>query len=554
MATIHRYKRAPQKLSLIIPCFLLSFGCIPASSQNSFAPPAPKPVSTDNIALPDPPSAGAGLYANANPNLIPPDLNTPRNVEVETRLRQADEAYRAGQRAYGLGDMDVARREFNRAVDVLLAASETTERGRIERRLEQMIDDVYRYDVNGLGSAEDNDKVVYEKSPLDDVIDMTFPVDPGLKSKVKEEVTATASGLPLEATDAVLSYINYFSSERGRRTLIYGMQRSGRYRPMIQRILAEEGVPQELIYLAQIESGFFPRAASYRAAVGMWQFMRFRGREYGLMQNEYADERMDPEKSTRAAARHLHDLYKQFGDWYLAMAAYNCGPGCVESAVARTGYADFWRLRGMGALPRETTNYVPIIVAITIMVKNAKDYGIDNIQFDEPLEYDTVKMDALTNLNLVADAVERPVSEIRDLNPALLRGSAPAGYGLCVPKGTGNTLTAALEMVPENRRAAWRIHKVQPGETLASIARQFGTAPAVLAAANNSLLDAPAAGETLLVPVVEPKPAARASARRAPVRTTAAVRRPAQTRKASYPAVAPRVLNKKAAVKTAAAR
>ena len=146
---------------------------------------------------------------------------------------------------------------------------------------------------------------------------------------------------------------------------------------MIQRILDEEGIPQEIIHLAQAESGFIPRAVSRAAAGGMWQFLKWRGNEYGLKQTAYTDDRMDPEKATRAAARHLRDLYHEFGDWYLAIAAYNCGPGNVEKAVERTGYADFWELRARGVLPAETTNYVPIILAMTIMEKNAAEYGIE---------------------------------------------------------------------------------------------------------------------------------------------------------------------------------
>src|SRR5690606_25332672 len=159
---------------------------------------------------------------------------------------------------------------------------------------------------------------------------------------------------------------------------------------------------QELIYMAQAESGFLPRAVSHKAAVGMWQFVKARGREYGLTQTPYADDRLDPEKATRAAARHLRDLYAKFGDWYPAIAAYNCGDGCVDRAIQRTGYADFWELRRRNAVPRETSNYVPIILAMTIMHKNAKDYGLDDIQPDEALQYDTIEMQASTHLALVA--------------------------------------------------------------------------------------------------------------------------------------------------------
>ena len=165
---------------------------------------------------------------------------------------------------------------------------------------------------------------------------------------------------------------------------------------MISRILDEEGIPQEFIFLAQAESGFLPRAVSYMSAAGMWQFIRGRGAEYGLRQDAYIDERFDPELATRAAARHLRDLYHQFGDWYLAIAAYNCGPGNVDRAVERTGYADVWELRNRGVLPLETSNYVPIILAMTIMAKNPASYGLSDIIPDEPLQYDTVEMTAMT--------------------------------------------------------------------------------------------------------------------------------------------------------------
>ena len=167
----------------------------------------------------------------------------------------------------------------------------------------------------------------------------------------------------------------------------------------------------------------------------MWQFVQWRGRQYGLNQTAYTDDRLDPEKATRSAARHLHDLYEKFGDWYLAIAGYNCGDGCVEKAVQRTGYADFWDLRARNAIPKETTNYVPIIVAMTIMHKNAKDYGLEDIEIDPPLTYDTIELEAPTHLALVADIADRPVSDIRELNPSLLNSVAPAGYAVACAGG-----------------------------------------------------------------------------------------------------------------------
>jgi membrane-bound lytic murein transglycosylase D len=238
----------------------------------------------------------------------------------------------------------------------------------------------------------------------------------------------------------------------------------------------------------------------------MWQFVQFRGRQYGLMQTPGTDDRLDPERATRAAARHLHDLYAMFGDWYLAMAAYNCGPGCVQRAVERTGYADFWELRRLNVLPKETANYVPVIVALTIMAKNPKDYDLENLDTDRPLEYESMELDTPTSLSLVADAADRPVSEIQELNPALLKSSAPQGYQLRVPKGTLATVMSALDLVPANHRADWRIHRVVPGETLADIAHRYATPVSALTSANQRASlgplegAAPVAGDLLVVP------------------------------------------------------
>jgi membrane-bound lytic murein transglycosylase D len=293
---------------------------------------------------------------------------------------------------------------------------------------------------------------------------------------------------------------------------------------MIQRVLDEVGVPQELIHLAQAESGFIPRAMSRAAAGGMWQFLTSRGHEYGLLQTRYTDDRMDPEKATRAAARHLRDLYSEFGDWYLAIAAYNCGPGVVEKAVERTGYADFWELRSRGVLPAETTNYVPIILAMTIMEKNAAEYGLQGIQLDAPLEYDTVEITAATSLALVADITEMPQAVLAELNPAVLRGMVPENYSLHVQKGTGNQLSAALELVPAEHRDSWRMHRVAAGETLSSVSKLFGASANAIAAANNLHSPEASEGARLLIPAAPRAEApVRSTVSRAPVRRTAVV-------------------------------
>jgi membrane-bound lytic murein transglycosylase D len=522
-------------------------GCAPSKQQfrSSFLPPAAPVVDSPD---PEPflraPSLPISTFVRELPKL-PLDLPVAKGSAIDDRLRRADEAFEAGRRAYAAGRLEEARRYFDTAIDVLLRAPENApDRAKLERRLDQLVESIYRMDVNGLGSGEDADKVVFDKSPLDEILEMTFTIDPRLKPKVKDEIQATVSQLPLEESDAVLSYVNFFSSERGKRMISAGLRRAGRYRQMIERVLTEEGVPVELIYLAQAESAFLPRAMSYKAAGGMWQFLTWRGREYGLKITPYTDERFDPEKATRAAARHLRDLFKQFGDWYLAMAAYNCGPGCVDRAVQRSGYADFWKLSRLNLLPKQTQNYVPVIVAITIVAKNAKDYGLDGIQVDPPIQYDSVELDAATNLMLVADALDRPIAEIRELNPALLKSTAPAGYELRIPQGSAHSLIAALDAVPPARRASWRMHRVERGETIAAIAKQYRTQPAAIVAANESVAAELESGDVLLIPASFQETSLESKKPTTAVRSKTSRR--AAVRPAAQQRVSPKVVNRKA--------
>lgn len=415
-------------------------------------------------------------------------------------IQQAEGSFKRGKEFFKNGDFTQARASFDQAIDLMLRASDNpTNRDLFERKLEDMVDGISQLDMSGMGASASDSEPRFDKAPLDDIVQMTFPVDPKMKTRVATEVGSTTSALPLVVNDVVLGYINYFNG-RGRKTIEMGLERSGKYRDMISRVLAEEGIPQELIHLAQAESGFLPRAVSRAAAEGMWQFVKFRGNQYGLMQTPYSDDRLDPEKATRAAAHHLHDLYREFNDWYLAIAAYNCGPGAIERAVERTGYADFWELRARHAIPAETANYVPIILAMTIMSKNAHEYGLDQVQFDNPVEYDTVNVESPTSLALVSDLSDTPLAQLEQLNPALLRGMIPGGFALRVPKGVAENLTAALEQIPADRRPSWRIHRVQSGETLAEIAREYRSSSSAIAMANNLAGSDPNMGDRLLIP------------------------------------------------------
>ncbi len=512
---------------------------------------AARAAATDEIddgKVPDPSSTGLITHA------VPPLVSQPfpaKPTRKDERMSRAEVMFEEGRKLYQAGKVTDARKLFDEALDLVLnSKADPVNRAHFDKRFEELVAKIHRLDVAGLGAGAATGETNFDKAPIDDILSLTFPIDPKIKPMVRDEVAATVSQLPLEAPDAVLSFINYFSGERGRGTIRAGLRRAGKYKSMISRILDEEGIPQEFIFLAQAESGFLPRAVSYMSAGGMWQFIPGRGAEYGLRQDAYVDERFDPELATRAAARHLRDLYHQFGDWYLAIAAYNCGPGNVDRAVEKTGYADVWELRSRGVLPLETSNYVPIILAMTIMSKNPSNYGLDDIIYDEPLQYDTVELTALTSLALVADLTGQPVSGIKELNPALLRDVAPAGYRLHLPKGTLMSLMAGLELVPEGKRLAWRVHRTEPGEDLAAVARKFGSSPDGLLAVNAGLKEDMDAGSLVVVPAA-PVPAPRAAkasrARstkvawgKAPVRSAAAASRrvPAASAKTTAKAAA----------------
>jgi membrane-bound lytic murein transglycosylase D len=500
----------------------------------SFVPPAP-PAAAPAAVIEETPDLDPRVFARELPMLLAPVPSPVQNVEAENRLRLAESMFLRGRELAVKGDIEAARIEFDNALEEISGAPPTMpERARLLARYQTLVNEIHSLDKEAAIAPPDPAQPQFDRSPVDEIAEQTFEVEPSLKGKVKNQLRSTVSQLPLEIEDPVLGFINYFSSPRGQQIVAAGTRRSGRYAPMIRRILDEEGLPPELIYLAQAESGFLPRAVSYKAATGMWQFVQFRGREYGLNQTAYTDDRLDPEKATRAAARHLRDLYKDFGDWYLAVAAYNCGPVAVERGIQRTGHADFWELYRRNVLPRETANYLPIILALTIMSKNPKEYGLDGIVTDAPLEYDTIRLEANTHLALVAEVAGRPLTDLQALNPAVLRLIAPGGYEIHVPKGMGRTVLARLHHVPVERRATWRVHRVEPGQNLAYISRQYNIRESQLLDANQNLAaDAspfePEAGDLILVPVSYPGgPEDRP-------RRPAATRRPAKSGKAKTP-------------------
>jgi membrane-bound lytic murein transglycosylase D len=400
-------------------------------------------------------------------------------------IARAEKEFQAGLANHEAGKVEEAKQNFDNALNALLSSSLDI---RSDERLEKEFDRVVA-GVNELYPGGTNDSEAQQKSepaPIDETNGITPAPDAGVKAKAQAEIKSTHSDLPLMMTDQVAGYITYFSG-RGRGVFERAFARSGRYHDMIVSTLKQEGVPQDLVYLAQAESGFHPLAVSRVGARGIWQFMASRGRGYGLHHNVWVDDRQDPEKSTRAAARHLKDLYNQFGDWYLAMAAYNSGPGTVQAAVKRTGYADFWELYRRNVLPKETRNYVPIILAVTIMAKNPSQYGLEDVAMEHPTDYEAITINQPVDLRLVAECVGSTSSELQELNPSLLRLSTPheGKFELHLPAGTKDQYETTIALIPADMRLWWRYHTVHSGDTLASLARNYHTTAKSISEANH---------------------------------------------------------------------
>jgi membrane-bound lytic murein transglycosylase D len=471
---------------------LLLSGCDPkpASSPAGKSPHASAPTlpAQSQPAAPAPQSSAAVPAATAA-----------RNQQL---IDQVEQAYASGVTNYRAGRLGEARKDFDHAVDLMLNSGiDIKNDPQLSDEFEHTLDAVNTLEMEALKQGNGFSPKV-EPSPVDIASDVTFPVDPNLKAQAIAELKTTQSDLPLVINDYVASQISFFST-RGHGTLMRSLQRAGKYKPMIQRILAEEGVPQDLIYQAVAESGFQPQVVNGRSgAAGMWQFMPYG--TYGLTRNGWYDERFDPEKATRAYARYMKEIYNQLGDWYLAMAGYDWGPGNVQRAVQRTGYADFWELYRRNVLPQETKNYVPVILAAAIMAKNPSQYGFDAMTFDAPVAMDTVTTTTSVDLRLVSDVVEVPVQEIAGMNPSLLRMSTPPDtqFDLHIPAGKKEIYETRISEIPEDKRKSWRYHKLVPGETMEEVAKNYHVSATEIAFVNQiSVDDSLADTEALVIPV-----------------------------------------------------
>jgi membrane-bound lytic murein transglycosylase D len=487
--------RKPVQAQVPVPGTHAAGGHIPTLStgtpeaQQVAQPPALAPLPLTDATRPKPKS------------LLPPVLDGKVYL-----IQKVQEKFASGEHNFKAGHLEAARKDFDDAVDWMLESGYDPESDpALSGLFHHLVDTVYAYELQAFRGGEGFTEAAAVPAPIDEVAAVALPADPKLKERAEEAAKNVSHDLPLTVNNEVLSFLNFFQTAKGRDIVENGLRRSGRYRDMILRVLREEGLPQDLIYLAQAESAFQPLALSRAGARGIWQFVAYRGQQYGLHHTWWIDERQDPEKATRAAAQHLRDLYGLFGDWYLAMAAYNCGPGNVQKAIERTGYADFWELYKRKVLPRETKSYVPIIIALTLIAKDAAHYNIQ-VDPEAPVPTDVVKPGRPIDLRLVAETIDVDVETLRVLNPSLLRMVTPddPSFELHLPQGTGEKFTAEIAAIPSDKWISWRRHRAESGETLASIAKKYRVTPAAIAEANNmERTAAPEPGSKLIIPATQ---------------------------------------------------
>ena len=498
-------KRSWPVIALVVFCALASpcFVCLAAQSSTTPAAEntAPPAVDAASSYLPDIPDA-------------PP--------EIQELMRRVQQSYTDGSNLLKSGESAKARAAFNNAVDLLLDSgldlTSTPVLQSFFRDLLRLIhQDEARYlQAEGVVEEKQEEAVVDELDRLDLI---PIYIDPVLSDVVAADLANTQYDIPIVLNEAVLKSLNFWLG-KGRRYFSDGLVRSGRYRPMIGEAFKTESIPLDVMYLAQVESLFKTEAVSRARARGIWQFGRGTAIRYGLKVNRYIDERSDPEKSTRAAARYLSDLYAMFKDWNLVLAAYNWGEGKVQRLINKSGRNDFWDLLELKRnFPKETKNHVPLIMASIILARNPEKYGLPT-DLDQPLAFDRVSISKPTDLKAAAQLMGLTTAQLKELNPALRGLTTPPGYPdfeLKVPPGTSQEIIGKLAALPAAKVRAQpdytARYRVRPGDTLNGIASKLGVTVAALQSVNRVQPSTLKAGMWLTVPQVKSASAASRIAR-----------------------------------------
>ncbi len=467
-------------------------------------------------------ACGSGLRSQA-PVITPTSVPAARVAEatpapavhpvedpVVTLIATSERYFAAGQKELEQGHVDGAKQAFDRAVDVLLESpyGARTE-PRIREHFDRLVDRISTYEVRALAAGDGFTEKKYEAASIDELlaVSITFgtPAAPtALKDTVESDLLLANHDIPIPLNQRVLSYVELFQG-RLHDFIEEGMRRGSKYLPMIQNVFRAEGLPLDLAYVPLVESAFKPNALSKTKAKGVWQFMAGTGLENGLRRDWYIDERSDPEKATVAAAKYLRTLSKLFGgDWHLALASYNGGPGRLQRAVKSARIDNFWDLAAKPKLlPRETREYVPMILAAIVIARNPAQYGFD-FQSEAAPEFDKVTLPRPVDLRRVAEWTDSSIDEIQALNPELRRWTTPVKdtkYELKVPAGTADVVQARMADAAATDLASLKFYTVKRGDTLPLIARKLHVSKADLAEANYlRATTRVAAGQQLMVP------------------------------------------------------
>src|SRR5437868_8845566 len=444
---------------------------------------------------------------------------------VDHVIERAEAYFKQGKLNLEDNKRDAARSDFDKAVDeILMSGMDVRANQKLQKFYLELVERVYREEVPVLqqqpqqtaapvvaqdAATANSDKVEqvaklqqpkqvqvgfrqqgFDPSPLDPLSKLILN---DAEKKVSEsdiaqlEQAKNALDFSFTINPLIQQYINYYQG-RGRSTMEAGLRRSGRFMKIARDTFRREGVPEDITWLGQVESAWSPKARSWAAASGLWQFVPSSGAQYGLKQTAWVDERNGIEKPTAASARYLKDLARRYnGDWLLAMAAYNTGALNVDRGISRAGEANYWKIYPY--IAQETRNYVPNILAVIMIAKNPEKYGFHGIRPEAPMSFETIPVQSATSLRLIADITDTSVDYIQSLNPELRRDTTPRGesYNIRVPAGKGKQLSALLKRVSPDHRDTARVISVAPGEELQSVANRTGVNVATLQAMNSGV-------------------------------------------------------------------